>query len=476
MMWELIRRNRRNSVFLFLYLFLFLALLGYVVGGAVEPGRGPLIGLSVALLVFALGSITALSAASKVVLSMAGATEVSHDNYPQLFNVVEEMRIAAGLSVMPRIYLIPETYPNAFAAGTKPEKSSIAVTAGLVTRLNRDELQGVIAHEISHIVNRDALFMTFSATLLGSIVYLSEFFLRTARHSRFSCGRSRPKGQAQIVFFVLALVCAILGPIIATLLHLAVSRKREYLADASAVRLTRCPEGLASALEKISSPLSATSGEYLSRAIAPMCTVNPLNNNADGIWSTHPPVFSRIKILRSMTEGAGYMDYQRAYSLLTGRKKEIIPPSGLWEEDRIPVRKPAVDSAPVKDGKNTFRETGNLIRATQQYSFVTCICGVKMKIPPGLPESAECPRCGATVLVPHADKAVSASGLEAESRPDVSSGDLKPGSLVYTRKSAGWETFACKCGRKIQLSPAFRGTVAVCSRCRANIQVRQTAA
>ncbi|MFC1683713.1 M48 family metallopeptidase, partial [Candidatus Zixiibacteriota bacterium] len=258
-MWELIRKNKRKSIILFICMGCFLILLGYLVGYVFFPPEGGIAGVLIALFLWILLSVVGYFSGDSILLGVSHAREVSHDVHPQLYNIVEEMKIASNLPAMPKVYIIDEPAPNAFATGVKPEKSAIVVTAGLLSRLNRDELQGVIAHEMSHIVNRDVLFVTFAGIMLGSIVLISQVFLRSmwftgGSSKRYRSGKKTAGGgQAQLIMVAVAIAFAILAPILTRLLYFAISRKREYLADASAARLTRYPEGLASALEKISS-------------------------------------------------------------------------------------------------------------------------------------------------------------------------------------------------------------------------------
>ncbi len=275
-MWELIEANRRKSLVLFVSLGLTLILLGYFFGSAYYPDGGGFIGIFFAVLIWGILSLISYFSGSKILLAVSGAKEVTREVHPQLFNVVEEMKISAGLTTMPKVYIINEIAPNAFATGIKPENSAVAVTAGLLARLSRDELQGVIAHEVSHIVNRDVLFMTFAGIMLGSIVLISQVFLRSLWFGggRYSSKSSKSSGQGQMIIMIIAIVFAILAPILAQLLYFAISRKREYLADASAVRYTRYPEGLASALEKISD--NSIELKTANKVTAPMFIVNPL--------------------------------------------------------------------------------------------------------------------------------------------------------------------------------------------------------
>ncbi len=187
-MWELIRSNKRKTWFLFIGMGMLLLATGYILGEAYLPQGGGFTGLFLALMIWAFWSLIGYFKGDSMLLALSRAKEVSHNIHPQLFNVVEEMKIAANLPVLPKIYIIAEDAPNAFATGRKPEKSAIAVTAGLLNRLNRTELQGVIAHEMSHILNRDILYMTYAGIMLGSIVLISEVFLRSLW---FSGGSSR---------------------------------------------------------------------------------------------------------------------------------------------------------------------------------------------------------------------------------------------------------------------------------------------
>ena len=244
-----------------------LLLLGFIIGLGFFGAEGGFFGLMIATAIWIVLTLISFSSGDQILLAASKAKPVTHDVHPQLFNVVEEMKIAAGMPAMPKIYIINDPAPNAFATGRSPQTASVAVTAGLLARLNRDELQGVVAHEISHIVHRDILFVTLAGIMLGSIVLLSQVFLRGMFYSSMMGSRRRYSGggkgggQAQLIMLIVAIVAAILAPIMAYLLYFALSRRREYLADAGAARLTRYPEGLASALEKIAndpSPQLAT--------------------------------------------------------------------------------------------------------------------------------------------------------------------------------------------------------------------------
>lgn len=240
----------------------------------------------------------------KIVLKMAKAKPIEKKNAPELYNIVENLCIAAGLP-MPKIYLINENAPNAFATGRNPKHAVVAITEGLLEKLNRSELEGVIAHELSHIGNRDILLSTALVILAGFISILSDIFLR----SMFWSGNRRrsANGQAQAIFMIIGIILAILTPIAAILIRLAISRKREFLADASGALLTRYPEGLASALKKISS--DPTPMRVANNTTAHLWLDDPFAHGFDKnkkihwlhrLFMTHPPVEERIKALENI--------------------------------------------------------------------------------------------------------------------------------------------------------------------------------
>ena len=301
---ERIAVNRRNSLILISAFLAFVAIFGYVIGWAwIGDPVGAIFGL---VLAFAVGIVTGLATyygGDKIVLAASRAREITHDDAPVLFNVVEEMAIAAGLP-MPKVYIIDDSAPNAFATGRDPEHASVAVTSGLLEKLNRDELQGVIAHEMSHVGNFDIRYAMLVGILVGTTVLISDFFLRGLWFGGGGRGRGDGGGYIQLIMIVIAIVFAILAPLFARLLQLSISRQREYLADASAVRLTRNPKGLADALQKISGDREVL--EAANRATAHLYIVNPVKGfekRAKGLFSTHPPIEERIQILRFMETG-----------------------------------------------------------------------------------------------------------------------------------------------------------------------------
>jgi len=377
-----------------------LLLLGFFIGLGFFGPRGGFFGLVIALVIWLILTLVSFSSGDAILLSASKAIPITHDVHPQLFNVVEEMKIAAGLPAMPKIYIINDPAPNAFATGRSPQTASVAVTAGLLGRLNRDELQGVIAHEISHILHRDILFVTLAGIMLGSIVLISQVFLRSMFYSsmgsrrRYSAG-GKGGGQAQLVMLIIAIVAAILAPLMAYLLYFALSRRREYLADAGAARLTRYPEGLASALEEIASDKSPQLAT-VNKVTAPMYIVNPFKKKGQrklsDLTSTHPPISERIKILRNMTHGASFKDYSDSFSNVT-KTKTVIPPAALTKED-IALREASAQIKRKERLEKQFRQVGDIMRRVNGFIFLTCVCGLKLKVPPNYKGSRViCPRC-----------------------------------------------------------------------------------
>jgi len=297
--YEQIASNKRRS---FLLVFFFLALiflLAWLFEQMVGMGTPGLVAAVVIALAMTVGSYYA---SDKIVLAMSKARPVTKEEFPYLYNVVEGLTIAAGLPP-PRCYVIDDTAPNAFATGRNPKNSVIVVTTGLLEKLNRVELEGVIAHEMSHIKNYDVLLQTLTVVMVGVVALLSDWMRRTfwlGGGRRRDSDRGKGGGGAAIIL-ALALVMAILSPLIAQLIRLAISRKREFLADASGAMLTRYPPGLASALRKISADTEPL--EAANKATAHLYIVNPLKDlkgSVNKLFSTHPPIEERIAALEKM--------------------------------------------------------------------------------------------------------------------------------------------------------------------------------
>ncbi|HEY0868216.1 MAG TPA: M48 family metallopeptidase [Fimbriimonas sp.] len=294
---EQIAANKRGSLVFAFFLILLLAALGTALVGYYEPDLW-FVGTAGASLLGLIGSLVALKGGSGILLAMSRAREATPQEHQMLRNVAEEMAIASGLP-MPKVMVIDDDSPNAFATGPDPEHAVVAVTTGLLRKLDRDELQGVVAHEMAHIRNYDIRFMTVIAIIAGLVPLLADVFLRSLWYGG-GRRRSKDEGQLQIVFLVMGLVLAILAPIFAVLLEMAVSRKREFLADATAAEMTRYPEGLANALRKIASDPDPL--EVANRATQHLYIVNPLRLSGQGssLLSTHPPTEERIRALMGL--------------------------------------------------------------------------------------------------------------------------------------------------------------------------------
>jgi heat shock protein HtpX len=291
--------NQAKTWWLLAGFFVFVILIGYVFSVAMNE---PLI-LIIVVLFSVISSFVSYWYSDKIVLAMSSAREITHDNNRELFHIVENLCIASGLP-QPKIYFIDDTAPNAFATGRNPEHAVIVVTIGLLQKLDKAELEGVIAHELSHIGNRDILLATVVTILVGMIVLLADWF----RHWSFfgnRRGSDRGGGELAMLFTVVAGILSLLAPLFAYLMQFAISRKREFLADASAALLTRYPEGLARALEKISAdhePLEAAN-----RATAHLYIASPFKEDSGRkiswftkIFMTHPPVEERVRALRDL--------------------------------------------------------------------------------------------------------------------------------------------------------------------------------
>ena len=478
-MWELIRANKRRSVILVLAMLLLMLALGFLIGAALgaqtgggesyygapdaygEPGpglrldlAGGLLGMAVATLIWGVQASVAYFQGDRILLRISGARSIEKSDHPQLFNVVEEMTIAARLPKMPAVYIIDSRALNAFATGRKPEDASVAVTAGLLGSLNRDQLQGVVAHEISHIVNRDVLFMTMVGIMVGTVAMMSELFLRVLWHgghgARFGSGNKKGGGGA-IVLLLLAVVLAIIAPLLAQVIYFAISRRREYLADAGAAVYTRYPEGLASALEV----LAGDTNELLTatKATAPMFIINPIHRDgavALNITRTHPPIAERVRILRSLGGGVSYARYQTAWAQAGSAGKAKMPASVLGE-DALPVRAP---SGEVARKKSPLRETGDLMRMLNDFAFLTCACGLKLKVPPQYKQpTLQCPRCQRALTLPNATGVAPAAAAPPAQEP------------LVVEHGGGWVPVQCSCGAVKSLSPSFSGSESHCDKC-----------
>jgi len=296
--YEEINKNRRKSYLLVFFFFVFVIFLGYIIGFFYGNSY---FGLGLALVIGIIYFLFSYYGGANAILTMTKAKEATKPQYTHLINIVEGISIAAGLPKPPKVYVIEDSALNAFATGRDPEHSSVTVTTGLMERLNKLELEGVIAHEISHIKNYDIRVMMLAAVMVGLTVLLSDFLLRSFLWG--SHGNKREGGNGAILFIVVGIVLAILAPLVGEAIKLAISRKREYLADASGALLTRYPKGLADALRKIKEdpdPLV----DHANKATAHLFISTPFRKSKQSVmknlFSTHPPIEDRIKKLEGM--------------------------------------------------------------------------------------------------------------------------------------------------------------------------------
>lgn len=314
-MFEEVRKNNQRSMvvfFVFLLFSVFLFLIASTIIGAIYSknlqsindilNQHFVLSLTFFLILTTIYLIVFFSSGDKIILKTTGAQEVSRKNYPYLFHTTEALAISAGISPAPKCYVISDSALNAFATGFKPEKSSIVVTTGLMDKLNRQELEGVLAHEMSHIKNQDIKLMLYVAGLIGVFTLVGTVCYYMALGSRSNSRSSRDKGNnAQIVFFLMWILFSVIGVFFATIFKFALSREREYLADANGALLTRYPPALASALKKISQdpdPLV----DNANKATAHLFISTPFRKKAflSGLFATHPPIQERIKRLEEM--------------------------------------------------------------------------------------------------------------------------------------------------------------------------------
>lgn len=289
--------NKRKTVLIIFLFVVFITSIGFVYGRAIGG-----VGLSYAILAFVfaiLSSIGSYFYSDKLVLATTGAQQIKEKDNPELYRIVENLSIAGGIP-MPKVYIVKDSSPNAFATGRDPNHAVVCCTTGILQKLNKTELEGVIAHELSHVKNYDIRLMAIVAILVGFVAILADLFMR----SLWFRGSDRDEDNRNNgIFLLIGIIFAILTPIIATLIQLAISRKREFLADASGALLTRYPEGLASALEKIAGDPRPT--QSATTATAHLFIINPFKKGSAGAWfaslfNTHPPIEERIKLLREM--------------------------------------------------------------------------------------------------------------------------------------------------------------------------------
>ncbi|MBS3092643.1 M48 family metallopeptidase [Candidatus Pacearchaeota archaeon] len=292
--YDQISRNKRNSIFLIILVLAVLMVLGYIIGIVLGPEYFTIV--MILSIIISLAYIWAgYYYSDKIALASVNAKPADKIQHKQLLNNVESMSLASGLP-MPRVYVMENSQINAFATGRDPKNAVICVTTGALEKLDKRELEGVIAHEMGHIANFDIRFMTLIAVLVGMVAIISEIFLR----SLWFKSDSDKDNRASIIFMIIGIALAILAPLVTSLIQLAVSRKREYTADATAVKFTRTPTGLVAALKKIHSEHAPANKHQINKAVAPLFISDPFKSKIQNLFSTHPPIERRIEILQRM--------------------------------------------------------------------------------------------------------------------------------------------------------------------------------
>lgn len=293
-----ITKNKIKSVILMVTIFIFFIIFGFIIALVLDPSYFFIV--MIFSIIFSL-SYTLISYynSDKIALKSVGAVLASHSQYKQYHDSAENMALASGLP-KPRLYVMKSSEINAFASGRNPQKAVMCFTTGALERLNKQELEGVIAHEMAHIANYDMRFMTVATVMIGLISIIAELFLRSLWFSNI--GNDNKDGRVQIALILIGVFFAILAPIAANLVSLAISRKREYLADSTGVKLTRYPPGLANALKKIKSEhISEKERKHrFAKALAPLFISDPFKRNIKGLFATHPPIEERIRRLEAM--------------------------------------------------------------------------------------------------------------------------------------------------------------------------------
>lgn len=461
-MWQQIDANKKKSVILIFVMLGIMLVLGAFLGIFVSCLNNPpaansfeelteaeiltletamLQGIFYSIIVWMILLVITFVDGKKSILALNHAKKIPAGTHRILENVVAEMSIAAGLPKQPEIYVIDCMMPNAFATGMNPKNSAIAVTTGLLTTLDRDELQAVVAHEIAHIVNRDTMYMLFAGIMLGMIILIADCIARSFRlsgHSRSRCSSVKGGGVAIVLMLVVMIFAMIIAPLAARLLYFSLSKRREYLADACAVQYTRYPQGLATALAKISGSVyvfrdadKVTSAMYI---VHPLETVE-IYKNRYSIWgdlfSTHPPTEKRIEILERMT-GADFNAYNAAFGKTFRRRKTIMKKEELYGVEPLEIRKPNKGKQSKADGSlvaetvmlatvgtladvkaredkaaqekqqqefvERKREALDTVWKANNYIFKQCVCGTKMKFPQEyMGQEISCPHCNALI-------------------------------------------------------------------------------
>ena len=440
-MWTQIQKNRRNCFLVIWIIFVVMILLGGFVGALYsyffhENTDIPLsvflnwqnfdaysetmfIGIAISLFIWLFLLFIALIDGKRIILALNWAYKLPSDTHRILRNIVEEMTIAAGLPKVPDIYVIDAAMPNSFSTGMSPKDSAIVVTTGLLTNLDRDELQGVIAHEIAHIANRDTSFMLIAGAMLGTITIITHFGLKMIFGHTMT--RRNPIGnnfKLKFLIIALTLLLMVFSPIMARILYLFISQKKEYLADACAVQYTRYPHALATALVKISTSVFVL--RDADKLTSSMYIVHPLDLEVEqkeafsmfkNVFRTHPPTEKRIEVLEKMT-CADFNAYVEAFKQTSHKRRVIIDKRDLYNVKRLEIKKPERNyetdvkgrhiylSTAIADMAERKREAEDIVWKAKNYIFKECDCGTKLKFPQSYKgQKISCPHCGNSITV-----------------------------------------------------------------------------
>ena len=440
-MWTQIQNNRRNCFLIVLAIFIVMVALGGFIGilysyifhentdiplsvfmniqNFDSYSESMFIGIIFSLLLWGILLFIALIDGKRIILAMNWTYKLPTNANRILRNIVEEMSIAAGLPKVPEIYVIDAAMPNSFSTGMSPKDSAIVVTTGLLTNLDRDELQGVIAHEIAHIANRDTSFMLIAGAMLGTITIITHFGLKMI--FGYSMSRRNPLNhnyKLKFLIIALTLLLMVFSPIMARILYLFISQKKEYLADACAVQYTRYPHALATALVKISTSIFVL--RDADKLTSSMYIVHPLDLEVErkeafsmfkNVFRTHPPTEKRIEVLEKMT-CADFNAYNRAFSQTAPRKRTIINKKDLYNVQRLEIKKPEHNYETDVNGRHIYlstaiadlaarkREAEDIVWKANNYIFKECECGTKLKFPQSYKgQEISCPHCGKIITV-----------------------------------------------------------------------------
>lgn len=412
-MWDQIVKNNIQSIITMAFLLVLVLIMAGIMGFCLlGTGEGVVIGFFIALFIFI---ALYLSAKNNSVAFFAGSSVVKCDKKcaPVLFNVVEEMSIAAGLSNPPEIYIMDTSIPNAFATGICPEKASVCVTRGLLELLDRNELQGVVAHEIGHIVNRDIRYILSAGILVSIIAFMARAFSKSG-------GRRCSSNNSGGAFLILFLVIGIFAPLLSRLFYFSLSRKREYLADACAAQFTRYPVGLASALKKIEewnklqarrkkiAKESYETSEFNENPLMAAACIVPcaVKKDKDSLFSTHPSTTNRINVLMAMTS-VDYSSYNTAYTKVTKEKPlisnrdvsscknhDIVLPVGVVAAVNDVKSLNSIKDTPIEEKIERRRDAEDIMWKHSGYIIINCDCGTRLKLPPSYKgKEVICPHC-----------------------------------------------------------------------------------